>query len=174
MAKDKLVIESREQAEKTLSSYAAWENMLEGCVAERYEIKLRAAQYEAEMKKQGKALSKWAAADLKKNPGNWKGKTLLLEGGRLSFNTSPGKVDTLRKIAKSFEAALNLVRASRKKFIKKFIRPQPDELNKELILQDFEDGRVSNEELAEFGLVVKKPETFTVQTKGGGNAGKKV
>jgi len=111
-----------------------------------------------------KSITAWAVKDYAKNPAEWGGKKLNLPDGVIKLQTSTGKVAVVRSVVTGFVEVMKRLRRSRNPVLKKFLRPQPDELNKEFIIQEFEDGRITNEELKKIGLQVKKPEIVTIET----------
>lgn len=107
-----------------------------------------------------KELLKFAQVDRK----NWLSKTLPLPHGELSFLTSPGRVVLIKKVAKKFDDAITLIIKCRSSKLVAFLRPQPPMLDKELITAEFTDGRITNEDLAQAGLRVDKPEICVIRT----------
>lgn len=152
-------IANREQADAALAEMYRLDQIIAEHEKAESEEKAQREAVELLFARQEKAVVAWAQKDRK----NWTAKTLTLINGTISFTTSPGKVGLIKKIAKSFDAAVELLRASRKELAKKFLRPRPDDLNKELLLQEFEDGRIKNEQLEEFGLRVEKPEVCLIK-----------
>jgi len=154
---------SYKQVVKNLELIALAEEALERLQFDKREIDRDIAGCESKKREREKALEKFAKLDIKNNPINWKGKTLHLDNGNLSFLTSPGKVTLIKKIASNLDRVLELIRSAPFKKFKKFSRSRPDDLNKELVLQEFEDGRVTNDELELIGVKVAKKEIFNVE-----------
>jgi hypothetical protein len=117
------------------------------------------AVIEEDISHHNKAVERWAEKDRK----NWPGKSLSLANGTVSFQVSPGKITVIKNIVKNLKGALKLLALSRKALTAKFLRPKPSVLNGELIIQEFTDGRVTNEQLSEFGLRVDKPEVCKIE-----------
>ena len=117
-----------------------------------------------EIKATHKAVAKWAIKHYEKYPGSWKRKRLELPDGVIKLHTSPGKVSIVRSVVTGFVEVMQRIGRSRNPALKKFLRPQPAELNKELVIQEFEDKRITNEELKKIGLQVKKSEIVTIET----------
>lgn len=156
---------TREQAESVFAEYARLTVELEMVEAELAdEITTLNDRYEGtleKLKEQRKAKSKLLNTWAKANPEEFVDgrKSIEFIYGRIGFRTTTPKVAAVK--GKTLDQVLEeLVVVD----LAKWIRKEP-ELNKEAILDDWRNGRVTTEALEEFGLRVTQRETFFVEPK---------
>lgn len=162
MAKNKLApvtIANRVHADAALSQMGR----LNGIIAKyaKAEAKIMAKREEAEhlQAEYERAVIGWAKKDCK----TWEGKSLRLVNGAIFFQVSPGKVGVIKGVVKSLKDAVVLLSKSRRAWAAQFVRVKPPVLNGEVLIQEFIDGRITNEQLAEVGLRVEKPEVCRIE-----------
>ncbi len=91
---------------------------------------------------------------------DWKKKTLEFTAGRLGYRTMPPTVKLIKKIAKSFKAAIELLEGTDLSY---YVRREPT-LDKEQILADSRAQDIDAPELAKCGLKVDQADTFWIET----------
>lgn len=168
MTKNKLVpaqagnqptITTREQADAALAQMALFAATIAEHAKAEAEEKAQREAVESTYTKLEKAVIAWAKKDRK----TWEGKSLALAHGTVSFQVSPGKVGVIKGVVKSLKDAVILLSKSRRAWAAQFLRVKPPVLNGEVLVQEFTDGRITNEQLAEVGLKVDKPEICRVE-----------
>lgn len=102
-----------------------------------------------------KELEQWAEADSH----TWEKKTMETPFGRLGFRVSQPTVALVKKVAKSFKAALELLQAR----LPEFVRTAP-EIDKEAILSASRADTFDGTSLRECGIEVKQDDEFWVES----------
>jgi len=102
-----------------------------------------------------KELEAWAEAD----SANWEKKTLETPFGRLGFRTSTPAVVLVKKVAKSFKAALYWLDLDFPEFVREI-----KEVNKEAILAEHAAKKLNAEKLRACGLEVKQADEFWIES----------
>lgn len=90
----------------------------------------------------------------------WKKKTFEFSAGRLGYRTMPPTVKLIKKIAKSFKAAMALLEGTDLAY---YVRQEPT-LDKEQILADSREKDIDVPELAKCGLKVDQSDDFWIET----------
>lgn len=105
-----------------------------------------------------KSIKAWAEADRKE----WSGKSLETPHGDMGFRLNPPSVALIKKIAKSFDEALALLKEKLKKFV---AVETVERVDKEKILALKPDAdQYAIAQLAECGLKIEQKEEFWVET----------
>lgn len=166
--KPKNSIKSRAQAEAAMSKLnnidmqlAAWELAEANDIAavrdkhaERQKMEGRIG-LEAEKALLVKELELWADTDAE----TWESKTMETPFGKIGFRTSTPAVVLIKKIARNFKEAIELL-ASR---LPGYLRRVP-EIDKESILKDAREEKLDATKLAKCGLKVDQKEEFWIET----------
>lgn len=154
-----ITIASREAADAALAQMARLAATIAEHAKAEAEEKAQREEIEHIYTTHEKAVIAWAKKDRK----TWTAKTLPLANGTISFQVSPGKVGVIKGVVKSLRDAVVLLSKSRRAWAAQFLRVKPPVLNGEVLVQEFTDGRITNEQLAEVGLRVDKPEICRVE-----------
>lgn len=102
-----------------------------------------------------KELEAWA----QEASATWEKKTFETPFGRLGFRVTTPAVALIKRVAKSFKDAVELVR----QYLPDFVR-QCYEIDKEKILSAEREGTLEMDKLARCGLTVEQKEEFWVET----------
>lgn len=104
-----------------------------------------------------KELEAWAETDC----ANWDGKrTIKTPFGRLGFRTSTPAVVLVKKVSKSFDAAIEWLERLR---LSQFVR-EVKEVNKEAILSEYSAKTLDEKALLAAGLKVKQEDEFWIES----------
>lgn len=161
-------ITSRDQAEAAMSrinqidmQFAAWD------LKEATAVSLIREQF-AELRKDNnhigleaerallmKELQDWAEVDSQ----NWEKKTLETPFGKFGFRVSQPAVVLVRKVARSFKHALELLQGKMPEFVR-----QVPEVDKEAILAAERAGHLDERALKACGLEIKQEDEFWVES----------
>ncbi len=128
-------------------------------VREEFAEKRKAGGYaglEAERALLVRELEAWAETA----SADWKKKTMEFTCGRLGFRVSQPAVKLVRKVARSFKAALSLLENSPVSY---YIRHEP-KIDREQILADYREGDLDLPALSKCGLTVDQTEEFWVES----------
>ncbi len=111
--------------------------------------------YEAEKALILKELEAWAEADVP----HWEKKTMETNFGNLGFRISTPAVVLVKKIARNFKEAVELLKAKMPEYVR-----QTPEIDKEKILAASRDETLKTDTLEKCGLKVDQADEFWIET----------
>lgn len=116
--------------------------------------------FEAEKSLLVKELEIWASED----SATWEKKTYETTFGKMGFRVSNPAVILMKKVAKSFNAALELLKSR----MPEYVRNEP-QIDKEKILYEEREKMLDIEKLAKCGLTVDQRDEFWIETNASKN-----